>query len=56
VRIDRPRSTRRWTLHLAALVAAAALVAGCGITPEDSPRNIQEGRLPDSLRSTTTTP
>jgi hypothetical protein len=43
-------------LLLATAVAVATLVGACGVTPEDSPRNIQEGRLPDSLKTTSTTP
>ena len=49
-RRKRPRSRR---IALAAMVLTVATVlGGCGITAEDTPRQIQPGRLPDSLRGT----
>ncbi len=40
------------TAAVAVALAVSVVLGGCGITAEDTPRQIQPGRLPDSLRGT----
>ena len=42
----------RRTAVVAVALALATVLGSCGITAEDTPRQIQPGRLPDSLRGT----